>query len=86
VEKIKNDIPPNATVTITGYTDARGDNATNSNLATQRAESIARLLALPNVTLDTGGERSRYDNRLPEGRFYNRSVLVRVEVPINRRK
>lgn len=78
-------------VTIFGYTDELGDPLHNDDLSRRRAESAARELerALrelgaslpPKTTLIEGkGSRERlYDNSLPEGRFFSRTVNITVE-------
>ncbi|MBN8573499.1 MAG: OmpA family protein [Candidatus Kapabacteria bacterium] len=67
-------------LTITGYTDRTGDAAYNQTLSLNRARSVAREIGSPNVIIKGVGEsRPLYDNNLPEGRFYNRTVEVIIE-------
>jgi outer membrane protein OmpA-like peptidoglycan-associated protein len=68
---------------VTGYTDWIGDPKHNLELSTARASSAAAALRLPTGSVaGFGRERPQTDNRLPEGRFYNRTVQIIVERPI----
>ena len=74
------EVTPTSRLTITGYTDRTGDAAYNQTLSLNRARSVAREIGSPNVTIKGVGEsRPLYDNNLPEGRFYNRTVEVIIE-------
>jgi len=80
IEYIKSRITMNATVTVTGYTDRTGDAELNQNLSDRRARSAAEALG---VGRPVGkGETLLFDNNLPEGRFYCRTVNVVVETPV----
>jgi outer membrane protein OmpA-like peptidoglycan-associated protein len=56
-------------------TDSLGDNDENTKLATERAQTAAKLLGVTDadVQIRTGGMQL---NTTPEGRSRNRSVLV----------
>lgn len=83
VEIIKERIAPNSVVTITGHTDRIGDEEVNSNLSDRRAKSVDKALGHANSDAKGIGERNLlYDNNLPEGRFYCRTVNVLVETDI----
>ncbi|MBL7997900.1 MAG: OmpA family protein, partial [Candidatus Kapabacteria bacterium] len=74
---------PKSTMIITGHTDRSGSNDYNRMLSTKRAEFTAKALNVPmsNVT-GYGEEQELYDNNLPEGRMYNRTVNITVETPV----
>jgi outer membrane protein OmpA-like peptidoglycan-associated protein len=83
VRFIKDKIERNSKVTITGYTDRMGDEEHNRVLALERAKSMARTLSASNSEiLGAGRDPELYDNSMPEGRFYCRTVEVIVETPI----
>lgn len=70
----------NVRVMITGYTDSRGSQESNQALSLQRAQNVARALGLEKAAIIRGGGvASLYDNNIPEGRFYNRHVVVSIE-------
>lgn len=81
-------IPKGATVAIHGYTDAIGDRETNEVLSLARANDVKVILqsALGNrkdVKFQTFGfgedqNLSPLDNKYPEQRFYNRTVLIDI--------
>ena len=76
-----------ANVRFTGYTDSLGDARRNNELALQRAEEAAKIFraAAPkgvNIRInDQGGERERFPFNTPEGRSYNRTVVIEVRMP-----
>lgn len=68
-------------VSIEGYSDVNGDEEYNLKLSTERALIVAKELG---VSADKAIGRGKvkneiYDNKLPEGRFYSRSVIVTLE-------
>jgi outer membrane protein OmpA-like peptidoglycan-associated protein len=70
-------------VTITGHTDRIGDETLNKNLSMARAQSVSGFLGAKNPNVRGVGEQELlYNNDLPEGRFYNRTVQVVVETPV----
>ena len=81
-------IPDNGVVVIHGYTDIIGEEEYNENLSFERVRDTQRILeratsSKSGITYKTlwFGENLRYslfDNNLPEGRFYNRSVVIDV--------
>jgi len=74
------ELKPYSKVTVTGYTDRTGDDAYNQTLSLNRARAVARELSVTNVIVKGVGEsRPLFDNNLPEGRFYNRTVEVIIE-------
>jgi outer membrane protein OmpA-like peptidoglycan-associated protein len=71
-------------VVATGYTDKLGNSDINQRLSDGRAKSVADGLKAGQVTsLGVGNRRPLYTNDQPEGRFYNRTVEVRVETPVD---
>ena len=75
-------ITPGSQVRIVGYTDMVGSEEYNQRLSQQRAAAVAQELRVPNAAVVGNGERlPLYDNRMPEGRFYNRTVEIIVEAP-----
>ncbi|MEX1139757.1 MAG: outer membrane beta-barrel protein [Bacteroidota bacterium] len=81
-------IPNNGVVVIHGYTDLIGEEEYNDNLSYERVRDTQRILervtsSKRGITYETlwFGENlqySQFDNNLPEGRFYNRSVVIDV--------
>jgi outer membrane protein OmpA-like peptidoglycan-associated protein len=77
-------------VTIVGYTDEMGDPQHNEQLSQERAsearvalENYMRALKLPlpgSILTEGRGAKDRlYDNTLPEGRFFSRTVNITIE-------
>jgi outer membrane protein OmpA-like peptidoglycan-associated protein len=82
-EFIRGRIKPSATVSVTGHTDRVGEADHNLKLSQDRAATVAAALGTPGATISGEGESSPlYDNNLPEGRFYSRTVSIVVETPI----
>ena len=83
-------IPKNGKVILHGYTDKVGEAAHNQELSKARAENVKAILesALSkagrnDVTFEVYGfgedeSLSPFDNNLPEGRFYNRTVIIDI--------
>lgn len=70
-------------VTVIGSTDRTGVDLDNLELARRRAASTAEALSHPKTTTESIGEtQPLYNNDVPEGRMYNRTVRVLVETPI----
>ncbi|MFN8361052.1 MAG: OmpA family protein [Candidatus Kapaibacterium sp.] len=85
VDFIKKKISPDATVTITGYSDDVGDDEYNLRLSGERAKSAARALNAKGATVKGVGEtQPLFVNNLPEGRFYNRTVEIVVITPVKK--
>jgi outer membrane protein OmpA-like peptidoglycan-associated protein len=74
---------PTSTFVISGHADRSGGADYNMLLSTKRAEYTAKALNLPATTAKGyGKEQELYDNNLPEGRMYNRTVNIVVETPV----
>lgn len=80
---IKKRLKPTSQVTITGFSDLMGREEYNHRLADSRAKTTAKTLNIPSSNASASKEPSGpYDNSLPEGRCFNRTVEVSVETPI----
>lgn len=79
----KRRIYPNSTVKITGYSDRIGDVQHNLELSQRRAASTAKALGVDQkFAKGVGNSILLYDNSLPEGRFYCRTVNIEIITPI----
>jgi outer membrane protein OmpA-like peptidoglycan-associated protein len=79
IEFIKNRISPNSKIDITGYSDNLGEAAYNEHLSEKRASAVKKMLGIPGAETEGKGESLLlYDNDLPEGRFYCRTVHIIV--------
>lgn len=81
-------INTNSSVSITGFTDKLGTDEYNNQLSIDRAKSVEKAIkerVVPEKIFSKGvGETLIYDNDLPEGRFYNRTVIVEITTPLKR--
>lgn len=83
IQKINEKIVPDAKVTIIGYTDITGKEKFNEKLAIQRAEATKEALKLEKAIIQSSDNSTQlYDNTLPEGRFYSRTVEIIVTPPL----
>jgi len=84
--------PFNSKISITGYTDKRGDDNTNRLLSDARARELASYLKekkelnLSRTSATGRGFVELFDNSLPEGRFYNRLVVVEISTPMKEKE
>lgn len=83
LQAVKNRIQVDSRVSIRGYADRSGDAMVNRQLAENRARNTAEALNLRD-SASVSGESLLYlfDNNLPEGRFYCRTVDILVETPV----
>jgi outer membrane protein OmpA-like peptidoglycan-associated protein len=87
---IINTISNNSIVEITGSTDRLGEKQYNQTLSEKRAESVSEFISKisPKAKIvkvqGKGDSELLYDNDLPEGRFYCRTVLIEVKTPVNK--
>ncbi len=79
---------PSSRVSITGSTDRLGELAHNQQLSEARAVAVRGLIAAerPSATITDvkgiGPSQLLYDNGIPEGRYYCRTVSVEVRTPV----
>lgn len=68
-------------VSIEGYSDMIGDEEYNVKLSYDRAIAVAKALDVSDVKAIGRGKIKNeiYDNKLPEGRFYSRSVIITLQ-------
>ncbi|HET8861489.1 outer membrane beta-barrel protein [Marivirga sp.] len=83
-------IPKNGIVSIHGYTDVIGNAENNQKLSTARAEDVKKIISAAlskskrsDVTFKLYGfgeneDLSQFENKLPEERFYNRTVIIDI--------
>lgn len=89
-EIVVNKIPKNGKVIIHGHTDIIGDADYNQKLSLERANDVKRIMesalakqGRTDVTFEVMGfgedqKLSPFENKHPEERFYNRTVLVDI--------
>lgn len=83
VDFVKNRITDKAKVYVYGYSDSMGEEDINKKISERRAKSVANRLRLRDAEVKGLGEETLlYDNNLPEGRFYCRTVQITVETPV----
>jgi outer membrane protein OmpA-like peptidoglycan-associated protein len=81
-------ISASSSVIITGSTDRLGEAEHNMELSAARAENVKTILLSQHPRYEQleargiGAAPDLYDNNLPEGRFYCRTVAVEVKTPI----
>ncbi len=82
-EIAKKRIKPTSTVKIEGFTDRIGNENVNLELSQKRAIETAKVLGVDTrFARGLGESRLLYDNNLPEGRFYCRTVNIEIVTPI----
>jgi len=81
-------IPKNGKVIVSGYTDIIGEEEHNLKLSLDRANDVKKILETGlqkagrnDVTFEVHGygedpSKAPFDNKLPEERFYNRTVII----------
>ena len=85
---VQKSIYPASTVSIVGSTDNLGELKHNQKLSEDRAMNVRDLVlkeksdAKITKTEGIGPSNLTYDNSLPEGRYYCRTVKVSVETPL----
>lgn len=94
-DKIMNDyvygrVYPTSNIQVIGHTDIIGLYETNKRLSERRAgtvyDGINRVSRRKYGNLDRSGvgeDNPLYNNDLPEGRFYNRTVQVLIQTPLS---
>lgn len=81
IDFINQRIKHNSEVTIIGYTDVTGNQKHNNKLAYNRAKSIQKLLHTGTISIESSNNLL-FDNDLPEGRLYCRTVEIIVKTKI----
>jgi outer membrane protein OmpA-like peptidoglycan-associated protein len=74
-------LPQGSTISLLGSADALGDETSNLELSSKRAavtESFVRSVAGEKFVLETAVSQTKVNETLPEGRFLNRSIRIRV--------
>ncbi|MEJ8757218.1 OmpA family protein [Pontibacter sp. H259] len=83
-------IPKGGKVIIHGYTDIIGDDTNNKNLSLARANDVKRIIenslgkaGRKDVTFEVHGfgedqNLAPFENKFPEERFYNRTVIIDI--------
>lgn len=85
VDFISKRLKADSEIEIIGYTDRTGTPDYNKHLSEQRAKSVKNALKRNNaVSYGLGQEILLFDNNLPEGRFYCRTVDIIVKTKINK--
>ncbi len=85
VDFVKDRLTDDATIYIKGYTDRMGEEDINKRISTKRALAVARRLKIPEAqVIGLGESELLYDNSLPEGRFYCRTVTITIETPVKK--
>ncbi|MBI5326641.1 MAG: OmpA family protein [Ignavibacteriae bacterium] len=80
---VKKTLDKKSIVTFEGYTDKLGDEEYNMLLSVRRAKAAADAIQFENSKyVGFGKTKLLFDNEFPEGRFYSRTVKIRVETPI----
>ena len=83
LERIRDRIAEGATVRIIGMTDSMGSSEYNRDLSRRRALSVAKALGLPEETIQAvGSSAPRFSNASPEGRAYNRTVVIEITTEV----
>ncbi len=80
VNLIKERMAPNSNITISGHTDRTGEEEHNKDLSENRANATRSALGAKAQKVEGfGSSQQLFDNTIPEGRFYCRTVDVIVE-------
>lgn len=81
---VKSRLLPNDIITVTGYADRIGRPEYNQMLSENRAKSTKTAIERPTATVrGVGSGQLLFDNDIPEGRFYCRTVEIYVISPRN---
>ncbi len=79
LDRIRSRIKEGAQVHILGMTDVMGSSEYNLMLSHKRAEEVARVLGLDARSIQAlGSQQPQYSNNAPEGRAYNRTVVIEL--------
>ncbi|MBK7033190.1 MAG: OmpA family protein [Ignavibacteria bacterium] len=81
-------VKKSSVISIDGHTDVVGLDTRNKKLSEDRARTAENFIKKRTsdfkelTTRGTGEEEPLYSNELPEGRFFNRTVQVKIETPL----
>lgn len=85
LEIVKNNITNDSKLIISGYSDKIGDAEYNKTLSKKRTESVSSQFLNNKKELFPYGESIIiFNNNLPEGRFYSRTVTINATTPIKK--
>lgn len=90
VDFVQSSIHKNSIVKISGSTDRLGEAKYNMKLSYNRAKAVWDYLQTiqPGIHIEEiigkGASDLQYDNNLPEGRFYCRTVMIEISTPIDK--
>jgi outer membrane protein OmpA-like peptidoglycan-associated protein len=83
IDFISSRIKPESEIEIKGYTDRTGDADYNKKLSERRTLSTKTAIKRQDAkAVGIGEEELLYNNEIPEGRFYCRTVNIEVKTPI----
>jgi len=79
VSLVNTEIGANSKIKVIGFSDLMGDAEYNRKLSLDRAKAVAKGMLFEDIeVIGMGEENSLFDNSLPEGRFYSRTVQIQV--------
>ena len=84
---VREAVRPQSRISIVGSTDRLGEAEHNKTLSQNRADAVRAFLSQtkPGANIDTcvgvGASRLPYNNDVPEGRYYCRTVAITVKTP-----
>lgn len=85
IDLIKDRIEPESIIEIKGYTDITGEEEYNLKLSQRRSEQAKAALGRKDAqSVGIGEQILLFDNDLPEGRFYCRTVDIIVKTKIKK--
>ncbi len=85
IKLIKEKLKPNSELEIRAYTDRTGDENYNKKLSQLRAQETVKTLSRPDAyAIGIGEDEVIYNNDLPEGRFYSRTVTITIRNKVER--
>jgi outer membrane protein OmpA-like peptidoglycan-associated protein len=83
IDLINEQITPGTKATVTGYADRTGSEEYDMKLTEDRANAVAKMLKATDINAKgLGKSKLLFDNNIPEGRLYSRTVNVVLEKPI----
>ncbi|OGU13946.1 MAG: hypothetical protein A2X61_16450 [Ignavibacteria bacterium GWB2_35_12] len=85
LDGIKQRIMANSMVTIEGFADRTGESLYNRELALRRCNEVQNILNVNKINLNInpiGSDVLLYNNDLPQGRSYCRTVKIKIETPV----